>query len=431
MERKVYIRTFGCQMNKNDSDIIANLLAAAGYGICEEPAAADIYIVNTCSVRSRAERRALGYISSLKPWRRDRDRVLAVVGCMAQRLHSELLTRFPYVDLVLGPDSYHDIGRDVQSIFDRRTRVVRTGVHTETYAGIYRSSSAVKDYVSITRGCGNFCSYCVVPYVRGPVRSREPEDIRQEVANLVASGVRDITLLGQNVNEYESGGVGFAELLGRIAGVPDLKRLRFLTSHPKDFDDRIITAVEEHANICDWFHLPIQSGNDRILDLMNRRYTVEDYRRRIAAIRDRIPAATVTTDIIVGFPTETEAEYRDTLAVVEELRFDDAYTYRYSTRPGTRAERLVSLPEDVILKRLQGLIAVQSRIAQEKMVAMTGREYEILFEKTGANGTLGRTRGNIVVLVEEERPVGSFVHTRIREIRGRTPVGVIGTTDNG
>ena len=426
MERKVYIRTFGCQMNKNDSDIIANLLRADGYAACDDPDAADIYIVNTCSVRGRAEDRALGYISSLKPWRLDHDRVLAVVGCMAQRLHSELLTRFPYVDLVLGPDSYHDIGRDVRSIFDRRIRIVRTDVHTETYAGIYRSSSTVRDYVSITRGCGNFCSYCVVPYVRGPVRSREPDDIRQEVTSLVASGVRDITLLGQNVNEFESGGVGFAELLGRVAVVQSLKRLRFLTSHPKDFGDQIIAAVEEHANVCDWFHLPIQSGNDRILDLMNRRYTVKDYRRRIAAIRSRLPSATITTDIIVGFPTETDDEYQDTLAIVEEIRFDDAYTYRYSARPDTRAGRLESLPEDVILKRLQGLIGVQSRIAREKMAAMIGREYEILFEKTCANGTLGRTRGNVVVLVEEDRPLGSFVQARIREVRGRTPVGIVG-----
>jgi len=412
-------------MNKNDSDIIANLMQAAGFCVSEDPDAADIYIVNTCSVRDRAEVRALGYISSLKLWRHDRDRVLAVVGCMAQRLHSELLSRFPYVDLILGPDSYHDIGRDVRSIFDRRTRIVRTGVHTETYAGIYRSSTVVKDYVSITRGCSNYCSYCVVPYVRGPVRSRESEDIRQEVSNLVASSVRDITLLGQNVNEYESGGVGFAELLGRIAGVPDLKRLRFLTSHPKDFDDRIIAAVEEHANICDWFHLPIQSGNDRILDLMNRRYTIEDYRRKIAAIRSRLPAATITTDIIVGFPTETDEEYQDTLAMVEEIRFDDAYTYRYSARPDTRAGRLNPLSETIILKRLQDLIAVQNRIVREKMAAMIGREYEILFEKTCANGTLGRTRGNVVVLVEENRPLGSFVTVRIREVRGRTPVGIV------
>jgi tRNA-2-methylthio-N6-dimethylallyladenosine synthase len=217
MVDKFYIRTFGCQMNKNDSDIIAKLLQSAGFTICDDPAAADIYIVNTCSVRGHAERRALGYITSLKPWRQERDRVLAVVGCMAQRLNSELLGRFPYVDLILGPDSYQHIGQDVRQIFDRRTRVIRTGTHTETYAGIYRASTSVRDYVSITRGCSNFCSYCVVPYVRGPVRSRAPEDIRREVSDLVGSGVRDITLLGQNVNEYNSGEVDFARLLDLIA----------------------------------------------------------------------------------------------------------------------------------------------------------------------------------------------------------------------
>jgi len=427
MGDKVYIRTFGCQMNKNDSDIIAKLLQSAGFKVCDDPDAADVYIVNTCSVRGHAERRALGYITSLKPWRQERDRVLAVVGCMAQRLNSELLGRFPYVDLILGPDSYLHIGQDVRQVFDRRTRVIRTGTHTETYGGIYRASTSVRDYVSITRGCSNFCSYCVVPYVRGPVRSRDPEDIRREASDLVGSGVRDITLLGQNVNEYNSGNVDFARLLDLIARIPDLERLRFLTSHPKDFNESIVNAVADHPNICDWFHLPLQSGNDRILDLMNRKYTVRDYRQKIAAIRNRLPSAAVTADIIVGFPTETDEEYRETLSVVEELRFDDAYTYRYSARPGTKADGLESLPEPKIIKRLEGLIALQSRISLEKMGEMVGRDHEILFERRSGNGTLGRTRGNTVVLVEEERLPGSVAMVRVQEIRGRTPVGFIGS----
>jgi tRNA-2-methylthio-N6-dimethylallyladenosine synthase len=429
MERKVYIRTFGCQMNKNDSDIIAKLLQSEGFAIVQDRAAADIFIVNTCSVRSHAERRALGFITSLKPWRRERGRVLAVVGCMAQRMKSELLTRFPYVDLVLGPDSYRHIGQDIQEIFERGTRVIRTGAHTELYAGIGRGSSAVRDYVSITRGCSNFCSYCVVPYVRGPVRSRDPGDILREASDLVSDGVQEIILLGQNVNEYRFQDIDFAMLLGRIAAVPGLKRLRFLTSHPKDFNDSIVDAVESHPNICEWFHLPLQSGNDRVLGLMNRRYTVRDYRAKVESIRRRLPAATVTTDVIVGFPTETDEEYRDTLSLVEELRFDDAYTYRYSPRPGTDAERLETLPEGTIVRRLENLIAVQSRIGREKMSAMVGRDYEVLFEEKAGSGALGRTRGNTVVLVEEERPVGSIAVVRIKEVRGRTPVGAVLTND--
>jgi tRNA-2-methylthio-N6-dimethylallyladenosine synthase len=425
MNRKAFIRTFGCQMNKNDSDIILSLLAAEGIAIVDDPDACDIFVVNTCSVREHAERRALGYIAALKTWRQSGDRLLAVVGCMAQRRHQELVTRFPHADLILGPDSYRGIGSDIRTIFANRTRIIRTGFFTETYPGIYRASPAVADFVSITRGCGNYCSYCVVPYVRGPLRSRSPEDIRREVESLVRSGTRDITLLGQNVNEYRHGETGFAELLSAVAHTAGLFRLRFLTSHPKDFEDSIIDTVAAHPNICPWFHLPLQSGSDRILGLMNRRYTVRDYRRRIQAIRSRLPDATVTTDIIVGFPTETEVEYRETIAFVEDLQFDDAYTYRYSSRAGTAAEQYEPLPEDCIARRLRELIAVQNRITGEHMSRMVGRDYELLFEKKARNGTLGRTRGNVAVLVEAELVPGSIANARIREIRGRTPVGIV------
>jgi len=412
-------------MNKNDSDIILSMLAAEGITVVDDPDACDIFIVNTCSVRGHAERRALGYIAALKTWRQAGDRLLAVVGCMAQRRHRELVTRFPYADLILGPDTYRDIGRDIRSVFSNRTRIIRTGTFTETYPGVYRASPAVADFVSITRGCGNYCSYCVVPYVRGPLRSRTPEDIRREVECLVRSGVRDITLLGQNVNEYRHGGTGFAELLSAVAQTAGLCRLRFLTSHPKDFTDSIIDAVAANANICAWFHLPLQSGSDRILELMNRRYTVRDYRRWIQTIRSRLPVATVTTDIIVGFPTETEAEYQATIALVEELRFNDAYTYRYSARTGTAADQYEPLPEDCIARRLRELIAVQNRITGEHLARMVDRDFELLFEKKARNGTRGRTRGNVVVLVEAELPPGSIASVRIREVRGRTPVGVI------
>ncbi|MGB9722092.1 MAG: tRNA (N6-isopentenyl adenosine(37)-C2)-methylthiotransferase MiaB [bacterium] len=440
---KFYIKTFGCQMNKNDSDIINQVLIENDFSQVENPVEADIIFINTCSVRNHAEQRALGYISTLKRWREKKGLVLGVIGCMAKRLADEIITRYPFVDLVLGPDSYRKIPEYIKLIIDQKTKIIETEVGKELYTGICRKSNRVSDFVSITRGCNNYCSYCIVPFVRGELRSRPLDDILNEVNFLVESGVKDITLLGQNVNEYHYNGTDFPELLRIVARKTGVFRLRFLTSHPRDFSEKIIDVVKENRNICEWFHIPLQSGNNRILELMNRKYTKEKYIELIDKIRKNIPDATLTTDIIVGFPTETEEEFYETIDLIKNIEFDDAYMYRYSARPGTKASEFPSLPEGVIKERLKILIDIQNKIIIKKTEQMIGKVYELLFEenfssfcnvasideRTGINkekiknGARGKTRGNKDVIVEKMIEPGRVHKVLITKINGRTPIG--------
>jgi len=413
-------------MNKNDSSIITQILHDSGYKWTQDLHRADIFIVNTCSVRSHAEQRALGYIAGLGRWRSTQGRILAVVGCMAERLANDIAIKFPFVDLILGPDSYRRIGDFVDQIYARNTKIIETSLNEETYCGIYPRRIGISDFVSIMRGCNNFCSYCVVPYVRGKARSRLPEDIMKEIEVLVKGGTKDITLLGQNVNEYSYNDIGFADLLNLVVKIPYVFRLRFLTSHPKDLDDATIGAIKEHKNICEWFHLPLQSGCTRILELMNRHYTKEGYLNLINKIRNEIPDATITTDVIAGFPTETEEEFSETLAIMEEVKFDNVYTYRYSPREGTKAYEYESLPEDVIKSRLKRLIDYQSEIIIKKTKEMVGKKDEVLFEAQAKNGaTRGKTRGNKDVIVEKDIIPGEVREVVIKEVRGRTPIGEV------
>ena len=390
----------------------------------DEPQDANVIIVNTCSVRSHAENRALGYIATLKNWRKKGKRVLGVVGCMAERLADTLTKDFPHVDLILGPDSYRNIGTYIDDVYSRETKIIETTLSEETYCGIYPERSAVSCFVSIMRGCGNFCSYCVVPYVRGKARSRPTDDIIREIEMLVRSGVKDITLLGQNVNEYSFNNVHFADLLRMCANIPRVFRLRFLTSHPKDMNEALIKVVKEHDTICEWFHLPLQSGNTRILKLMNRQYTKDEYLSLVDKIKKTIPEATITTDIIAGFPTETDEEFQETISVMEKVKFDDAYMYCYSPREGTRAYGYPSLPEHIIKARLEQLIDFQNSVTIIRAREMIGRKYEVLFEgKAKNNATRGKTKGNKNIIIEKEITRGEVHQVVIREVRGRTPVG--------
>ncbi len=421
---RFFIKTFGCQMNKKDSEIIAAVLTQSGYVQVSDEDTADVFIVNTCSVREHAEQRALGFIAGLKHWKHAR-RVVAVVGCMAKRLAHDIATRFPFVDIILGPDAYRKIVTFVEDSL-HGTRILETELTDETYCGIYASSTAVTDFVSIMRGCDNYCSYCVVPYVRGHARSRPFDDICQEVENLVQHGVKDITLLGQNVNEYCHGEVSFAGLLRSVATIPGVFRLRFLTSHPKDLNNEIINAVKKCDTLCEWFHIPMQSGSNRILQLMNRCYTRERYLNLVARIRQAIPCATITTDLIAGFPGETEDEFFETLDLMNTVRFDDAYLYRYSVREGTKASQYPSLPETVVKRRLQEMIMLHGKIMVEKAHEMYGKEYEILIEAPAKNNaSRGKTRGNKDVVVHEHLNPGSVANVIINDVRGRTAIGTI------
>jgi len=413
-------------MNKNDSAIIRHLLGKKGMLEVDHVTQADIVIINTCSVRDHAEQRALGHIATLRSWREQPGRILVVVGCMAQRCASFIMNEYPFVDLVLGPDSYRSITEKLKAVRDKQTRIRETELHDELYNGIYPQSSGVSDFISIMRGCNNYCSYCVVPYVRGPVRSRPVMDIIAQVSTMVKNGVREITLLGQNVNEYDHKGNDFAGLLEQVSRMPGLCRVRFLTSHPKDLTDKIINTIARESVLCEWFHIPMQSGNDRILALMNRQYTIGKYRDLVRTIRKKIPNATVTTDIIVGFPTETDREYRDTIEVVKEIQFDDAYMYRYSSRPGTAAAGYDMLPEKMIKNRLHDLIIIQNEIVTRKTKLMIGHTYEVLFEVPARQGGMrGKTRGNKDVIVAMDVVPGTTANVKIEKVIGRTPTGAI------
>lgn len=411
-------------MNKNDSAIISHLLTSAGMEEVNVIEQADVVIVNTCSVRSHAEQRAFGYIATLRSWREQRGSALAIVGCMAQRCASTLMSQYPFIDLILGPDSYRGIVQHLDDVRVRQTRIRETSFSDELYSGLYPRANGISDFVSIMRGCSNYCSYCVVPFVRGPARSRPASDIMAQVSRLIESGVKDITLLGQNVNEYFFAGVSFAHLLEDVARRPGLCRLRFLTSHPKDLSSDVVDTVQKSHALCEWFHLPLQSGNDRILNLMNRRYTREDYLQLVRQIRSVIPCATITTDLIAGFPTESEDEFQDTIEIMKEISFDDAYLYRYSPRSGTRAAELEPLAESLVLDRLHELIDVQHRIMREKCFAMIGRRYEVLFESKARNGgTRGKTRGNKDIVVRHDVAPGTLRMVVIKDVKGRTPIG--------
>lgn len=426
MKKKFFIKTFGCQMNKNDSSVIHKILTEHGYVSSADPESADIYIVNTCTVRAHAANRALNFVSGLRRWREAGSRILAVVGCLAESNAGAITKELKHVDLIIGPDSYRKIGDYVTQIWQAKTRIIDTKLSPETYHGIYHTPNTVTDFVSIMRGCSNYCSYCIVPYVRGPARSRPSDDISREIAHLVEHGVKDITLLGQNVNEYYFGGMSFAGLLEYIAQIPGIFRIRFLTSHPKDFDHGTVQVIKNNPCICEWFHLPLQSGSNRILQLMNRKYTKEQYLNLVEYIRREVPNSTITTDVIVGFPTETEDEFFETISMLKQTRFDYAYMYRYSERADTKASGMQSLEETTVRERLSEIISVQNEIVKAKTSEMIGKEYEILFEGAAKkNASRGKTRGNRDVVVNAQVKTGAIRNVRITAVKGHTPIGEI------
>jgi tRNA-2-methylthio-N6-dimethylallyladenosine synthase len=426
----VFIETYGCQMNKSDSEVVAGLLAASGYDVVENQEEADVILINTCSVRNHAEKRALGRISVLASWRREVDsRKLGIIGCMAQRMGNDLLTEKPFVDFIVGPDEYRSIPRLIGNGHD--TRRALTQFHDdENYSGIipYRESS-ICGWITITRGCNNFCSYCIVPYTRGRERSRPAEDILRETEHMVHDGIVEVTLLGQNVNSYDDGKNRFSDLLRMISRVSGIHRIRFLTSHPKDLTDDILEVIASEDEVCPHIHLPVQSGSNHILSLMNRHYTRERYLGLVEKARDNIPDVSITSDILVGFPGETESDFSLTYALMEEVRFDEAFTYRYSTRQGTRAAEMEdNLTEKERLDRLDKIIRLQRGITREKKIEMIGRFVEVLPEaenKQSPEEWMGRTGMNhVVVFPKDGISLGQPVMVRITECRGSTLRGI-------
>ncbi|HEY7659691.1 MAG TPA: tRNA (N6-isopentenyl adenosine(37)-C2)-methylthiotransferase MiaB [Actinomycetota bacterium] len=443
-EPRFLLRTFGCQMNEHDSERIAGLLTSDGYVATEEASRADVVVFNTCAIRENADNRLYGNLGHLRPLKQANPRMrIVVAGCLAQKDGGTILERAPWVDVVVGTHALPDLLDLV-----RRSETEGAQMDVREYTELFpsalpaRRSVAHHAWVSIAVGCDNACTFCIVPLVRGAQRSRAIGDVLAEVQGLARSGVVEVTLLGQNVNTYgrdltvpgSSRRPLFADLLRAVNEVEGIRRIRFTSPHPHDFTPDVIDAMASSANVCEHIHFPLQSGSDRVLHAMRRSYRRERYLGWLERIRAAIPEVAVSTDIIVGFPGETEEDFADTLDVVERARFDQAYTFQYSPRPGTRAALMdEQVPKGVVQERFERLVALQESIALERMQAQVGRTFEVLVEGPGRKGGVqGRTRTNRLVHLDGEPEPGTFLDARIvsahphhlvGEVRERVGVG--------
>ncbi len=421
---RVYIETYGCQMNVSDSELLFGVLGREGYVRTDDPAQADVLLVNTCAVRDHAEQKVLSRLGELKQYKRRGD-VLGVVGCMAQRLGARLLERVPQVDLVIGPDGYRGLPELIARARagERAAEVeFKSWEHYEDVPPV--RGTPVSAFVTVQRGCDYRCTFCIVPMTRGPERSRKLDDVVREVERLTAGGTTEVTLLGQTVNSYWDGEHDFADLLRAVGGVPGLARLRFTSPYPTDFSDRVLCAMAETPAVCEHVHLPVQSGSSRVLKRMLRRYDRARYLEVVAALRHAVPGIALTTDIIVGFPGETEDDFSETISLVEEVGFDDAFTFKYSPREGTPATRIpAAVPDDVAGERLERLIATVRGVARQKNVGLVGTTHELLIEGKAKRGDLlqGRTRANKVALVAgPDAWIGTYARVRFTGTTGST-----------
>ena len=429
--KRVYIETYGCQMNVADSELMFGVLGREGYVRAEDPTDADVILVNTCAVRENAEQRVIGRLGELQRVKRPGD-VLGVVGCMAQRLGPALLERVPRVDLVVGPDAYRNLPALI-GMAGQGQRAADTGFreweHYEDVPPV--RGKAPTAFVTVQRGCDYRCTFCIVPYTRGPERSRRLEDVVREVRTLAADGATEVTLLGQTVNSYHDGCHDFADLLRAVGAVDGIRRLRFTSPYPTEFTAPVIDAMASTAAVCEHVHLPVQSGSDAVLRRMLRRYTRARYLQVVDQLRSAIPGITFSTDLIVGFPGETDAQFQETLSLVTDADFDDAYTFKYSVRDGTPATRLHDqVPDGVASVRLERLIEVVRGNARRKNVARVGQVHEVLVERPARRGglMLGRTRTNQPVLLElPPSAVGQYHTCRLTGTTGPTFTGAVVT----
>ncbi len=439
MAKTFYIETYGCQMNVADSEVVAAILKARGFEHVKDKNEADIILVNTCSVRENAEQRVRGRVQGFSEIRKRNPHLLVgIMGCMAERLGARLFEQEKNVDIVVGPDAYQDLPLLIEQA-ERGEKAINIELSTtETYKDICPSridETAISGFVSIMRGCNNFCSYCIVPYTRGRERSRSPHSIVAEVLDLQRRGYKEVTLLGQNVNSYlfkdDSTEMRFPALLELVARTVPGMRIRFATSHPKDMSDETLETIARHPNLCKAIHLPVQSGSNSVLKDMNRKYTREWYLDRIAAIRRIIPDCGISTDVFVGFHNESEEDYRQTLELMREVGFDLAYMFKYSERPGTKASQ--SLPDNVDEatkgRRLQELIELQTGWSLESNRRDIGKTFEVLVEgvsKKSAVEMFGRTSQNkVAVFPAQGIAIGSFVQVRIKDCTSATLIGEI------
>lgn len=435
--KKFYIETYGCQMNVADSEVVAAILEAKGYTRTDERNEADLILVNTCSVRENAEQRVRGRVQGFTEIKKKNPQLLvAIMGCMAERLGATLFEQEKNVNIVVGPDAYMDLPLLIEKA-ERGEKAINVELSTtETYKDICPSridETAISGFVSIMRGCNNFCTYCIVPYTRGRERSRSPHSIINEVLDLQSRGYKEVTLLGQNVNSYLWRGdgmeVNFPALLERVATVAPGMRVRFATSHPKDMSDEILRTIAAHPNICRHIHLPVQSGSNSVLKDMNRKYTWEWYLDRIRAIREIIPDCGLSTDVFVGFHNESEEDYQQTLSLMREVGFDSAFMFKYSERPGTMASRNLpdNVDEEVKGRRLQELIDMQVELSLESNRRDVGKIFEVLVEGTSkkkADELFGRSSQNkVIVFPDNGAKAGDLVQVRVKECTSATLIG--------
>ena len=430
--KKLYIETYGCQMNVADSEVVASVMKMAGYEPTDSLDEADAVFLNTCSVRENAEQKIIHRLEALNGQRRKgRKFIVGVLGCMAERVKEGLLNEYG-ADLVAGPDSYLTLPDLIAQVEAGHKAINIELSTTETYRDVVPERVAgnrLSGFVSIMRGCNNFCHYCIVPYTRGRERSRDVESILTEVRDLEKRGYKEVTLLGQNVNSYACGEVRFPELLRRVARAVPGMRVRFTTSHPKDMSDETLHVIAEEPNVCRHIHLPVQSGSNRILELMNRKYTREWYLERVAAIRRIIPDCGLSTDIFAGYCSETEEDHRQSLSLMRECGYDSAFMFKYSERPGTYASRHLpdDVSEEVKVRRLEELIALQNELSAAANERCVGRVYEVLvegFSKRSREQLFGRTEQNKVVVFDRGsfRP-GQYVRVRITSASSATLKG--------
>ena len=431
--KKLYIETYGCQMNVADSEVVASVMQMAGYEATDDVDHADAVFLNTCSVRDNAEQKIYHRLDALDAMRRKRPLIIGVLGCMAERVKDDLLEHH-HCDLVAGPDAYLSLP-DLIAQAETGHKAINIELSTsETYKDVVPQrlhGAKIGGFVSIMRGCNNFCHYCIVPYTRGRERSRDLESILREVRDLRDRGFKEVTLLGQNVNSYRFEEIGFPELLRRVAEEVPTMRVRFTTSHPKDMSDETLHVIAEMPNVCKHIHLPVQSGSNRILHLMNRKYTREWYLDRVAAIRRIIPDCGLSTDIFVGYHSETEEDHQLSLSLMREVGYDSAFMFKYSERPGTYASK--HLPDDVPeaekIRRLNELIALQTEQSAIANKRDEGREFDVLleaFSKRSREQLMGRTEQNKAVVVDKgTHHIGETVRVRITHSTSATLFGEI------
>ena len=436
--KHLFIETYGCQMNVADSEVVASVMKMAGYGVTDTLDNADAMFINTCSIRDNAEQKIFSRLNQLHALQRRRGKrlIIGIIGCMAERMKETLINDYA-VDIVAGPDAYLDLPNLMAAAENGEKAIDIDLSLTETYRDVIPSrisGNKVSGFISIMRGCNNFCSYCIVPYTRGRERSREPKSILNELHDLEAKGFKEATLLGQNVNSYsftqpDGEVIGFAKLLAMVAEAAPEMRIRFSTSHPKDMSDEILETIAAHHNICNHIHLPVQSGSNEVLKNMNRRYTREWYLDRIAAIRRIIPDCGISTDMFTGFYNETEEDFQQTLSLMREVGFDSAFMFKYSERPGTLASKQMkdNVPEDVKIDRLNRMIALQNELSKQSNENDVGKTFEILVEgysKRSNKDMFGRTQQNkVIVFPAGDAKVGEYRMAKVLSASSATLLG--------